>query len=261
MKFSVCIDMMFSALDFYDRIAAVKDCGIDAVEFWRWSNKDINKMKQKLSQYGMSVSVFNLDSTDENLSNRLSRGILNTRSTEELKRAIEESAPVYHELGASGMIVLVGENIKGASYDAQLNQMGESLINIAAVAEEKGVNLFVEPLNSTDRENYFMPWSQPLFNLLREVGSPNVKLLYDIYHQQMTEGGIIDRIRRNIDLIGHFHVADCPGRHEPGTGELNYPNILSEIERLQFAGYVGLEYRATKADSETLRFMSEVNYG
>ena len=81
-------------------------------------------------------------------------------------------------------------------------------------------------------------------------------MLYDIYHQNMMGDFSIDDIRNNIDIIGHFHVADAPGRHEPGTGKVDYVKIIDEIEKLSYNGYIGLEYRATKPDSETLGFLN-----
>jgi hydroxypyruvate isomerase len=103
-----------------------------------------------------------------------------------------------------------------------------------------------------------MPYSKPLFDILEKVNSKNVKMLFDIYHQQMTEGHLIESIDAQISRIGHFHVADCPGRHEPGTGEINYPNVISHIATLPYDGYVGLEYRATRDDCFTLGFLDEV---
>jgi len=83
-------------------------------------------------------------------------------------------------------------------------------------------------------------------------------MLYDIYHQNMMGDFDINQIKENIDLIGHFHVADCPGRHEPGTGNIDYVSIIKEINRLDYKGFIGLEYRATKPDSETFGFIKEI---
>lgn len=256
MKFSVCIDMMLKELDFYDRIDAVKKCGIDTIEFWKWSNKDTDQIRRRLDENNMGVSIFNLDSCNEILSWRLSRGILNSGDKDSLIAALRESAPVYRKLRAQGVIVLVGESISELSYDRQIDNIHQCLKAAAPIAEAEGVSLFVEPLNATDRPNYFMPYSKPLLDILKDINSNNVKLLFDIYHQQMTEGGIIDKIKDNIGYIGHFHVADCPGRHEPGTGELNYPKILNEIDKLGFSGFIGFEYRATKNDMETLEALN-----
>ena len=107
---SVCIDMMFSRYDFYERIDAVKSCGIDTIEFWKWTNKDIDRIAVLLKEKEMKLSIFNIDSSDEQLSYDLSRVILNDGRVEDFLKALEESIPVYKKLGASAMIVLIGEN-------------------------------------------------------------------------------------------------------------------------------------------------------
>ncbi len=257
MKHSCCIDMMFSNIDFYDRIAQVKRSGIDAVEFWKWSNKDIDRVIIEKEKNGLDFSVFNIDCKDERLSYDLSRGILNAGRKEEFLSALEESIPIYHKLGAHGMIVLIGETMDGISKLKQRDNVFDCLKAAAPIAQSNGVTLVVEPLNNIDRKNYFMPYATDLFDILKGLNSPNIKMLYDIYHQNMMGDFSIDDIKENIDLIGHFHIADCPGRHEPGTGNIDYRQIIGEINRLDYKGYLGLEYRATKQDSETFGFLRE----
>ncbi len=249
MNLSVCVDMMFSYCDFYNRFDEVKKCGIDTVEFWKWSNKIISKIMDS----GMKVSVFNIDSTDEELSYDLSRGILNDGRVDDFLQALEESVPVYQALDAKAMIVLIGEN---APYNEE--NVLKCLNAAKPLLNEYKMNLVVEPLNNIDRVGYSMPYAKPVFELLRKVGSPRIKMLYDIYHQNMMGDFSIDDIKNNIDIIGHFHVADAPGRNEPGTGKIDYVNIIKEINKLPYEGYIGLEYRATKKDGETLGFLKEV---
>ena len=258
MKYSACIDMMFAYKDFYDRFSEVKRCGIDTVEFWKWSNKDLDRVSEELCKNKQNLSIFNIDCHDEKLSYDLSRGILNSGRKQELVEAFGESIDAYRKLSAHGMIVLIGETRDDISKEQQDENILECLLAVKPYAEKENINLFVEPLNATDRKNYYMPYSKPLFDILEKVDSKNVKMLFDIYHQQMTEGHLIESIDAQISRIGHFHVADCPGRHEPGTGEINYPNVLSHIATLPYDGYVGLEYRATKDDCFTLSFLDEV---
>lgn len=246
---SFCIDMMFSHLDFYDRIQAARTCGADAIEFWKWSNKDI----ARIISSGAKVSIFNIDSADETLSYDLSRGILNDGRVEDFVSALRESIPVYHALSASGMIVLIGEN---APYHA--DNVYKCLTAALPLLEEHNITLLVEPLNNTDRSGYSMPYAAPVFALLKRINSPRIKMLYDIYHQNMMGDFSMEDIEENIAHIGHFHVADCPGRHEPGTGTVDYVPILQKIGSLPYDGYIGLEYRATKPDEETLDFLKEV---
>ena len=247
MKISVCIDMMFSYCNFYERIDQVRACGIDTVEFWKWSNKDL----EKIAASGINVSIFNVDSADEQLSYDLSRGILNDGREQDFLRALDEGIPVYKKLHASGMIVLIGEN---APYRSE--NVYRCLQAAVPVLERENVNLLIEPLNATDRKGYSMPYASPVFALIKELDSPHVKMLYDIYHQHMTGDFDMEELKQNISRIGHFHVADAPGRHEPGTGKVDYTAILKEISALPYSGYIGLEYRATKNDGETLGFFT-----
>lgn len=253
MRVSVCIDMMFANAEFMDKFDSVKKCGIDTVEFWKWTNKDVKSVKKALQDNGMKLSIFNLDSTDEALSYDLSRGILNAGRAEEFVSALKESIPVYKTLGADAMIVLIGEH---AEYNK--SNVKECLLSALPILRENDVTLIVEPLNSFDREGYSMPFAAPVLELLREINDPHIKMLYDIYHQNMMGDFSMQDIKESIDLIGHFHVADCPGRHEPGTGNVDYVSIIKEINKLDYNGCIGLEYRATKPDSETFGFLKEI---
>ena len=253
MKLSCCIDMMFSYLNFYDRIEAVKNCGINTIEFWKWSNKDLDKLEYILKIHHMDVSIFNLDSRNEELSTALSKGILNDGKSEELIWAIQENIPIYKRLRAKAMILLIGE---GKPFCRE--NVLRCLKAAAVLAVKENVNIVVEPLNSIDRIGYCMPYAKPILEILRQINCPNIKMLYDIYHQSMMNDFSIDEIWRNIDLIGHFHVADAPGRHEPGTGRINYPFIFRQIQNMPYHGYIGLEYRATKADEKTIDFFKEI---
>ena len=247
---SVCIDMMFPHLDFYNRINAVRECGINTVEFQKWSNKDTEKIKDS----GIGVSVFELDSSDKRLSKDLSRGILNQGRTEEFLSAIRESIPVYHRLGASGMTVFIGEN---APYNEE--NVYRCITDALPLLKENDVNILIEPLNDIDTNGYSMPYAAPIFELLRKINDPHVKMLYDIYHRYMMGDFSVEAIKSNIEYIGHFHVADAPGRHEPGTGSIDYVNVLNEISAMNYSGYVGLKYRSTQPDHKTLDFLSHTN--
>lgn len=251
-RISCCIDMMFAYTDFYSRFEAVKNCGINAVEFWKWSDKDIDRVSELSKKNGLTVSVFNLDSRDKKLSYDLSRGIINAGRKEEFVKALEESMPVYHKLNARAMIVLIGEN---REYSEQNSY--QCLKAARPILEKENINLIIEPLNNIDRKGYSMPYAKPVFKLLRRINSPHIKMLYDIYHQNMMKDFSVTDIKNNIDIIGHFHVADTNGRHEPGTGNVDFGNILKEISSLDYKGYVGLEYRATKRDEKTLDFLKE----
>ena len=113
------------------------------------------------------------------------------------------------------------------------------LKELKKISEESDIFLKIEPLNTlVDHKGYFLKYSSEGFNLVEEVNSKNIKVLYDIYHLQIMQGNIISDIEKNFDLIGHFHIADVPGRHEPGTAEINYKNIYKKIRDLGFSGFI-----------------------
>src|SRR5207248_4806901 len=122
--------------------------------------------------------------------------------------------------------------------------------------------LIVEPLNTlVNHAGYYLNFTREAFEIMRQVGSPYVKILFDIYHVQIMEGNLIDTIRNNIGHIGHFHVGDVPGRHEPGTGEINYKNVLRAIRATGFKDFVAVEYVPSKDAMQTLVEVRELAFG
>ena len=123
--------------------------------------------------------------------------------------------------------------------------------------EASGIMLVIEPLNELiDHQGYYLVRSEEAFQIIDEVGSANVKVVFDIYHQQISEGQLIANITSNIDKIGHFHAAGNPGRHELTRGELHYPSIFDAIGATGYRGFVGLEYWPVDDASIGLREVS-----
>ena len=119
----------------------------------------------------------------------------------------------------------------------------EGLREAAPILENAGITLVIEPLNELiDHAGYYLIRSDEAFQIIDKVGSPNVKVVFDIYHQQISEGNVIRNLTRNIDSIAHFHAAGNPGRHELTVGELNYRAIFDAIAETSYNGFVGLEY-------------------
>ena len=256
MKYSACIDMLFPEVDFYERFALAKSAGVDAIEFWKWSNKDLNKIQSNLKSNNLSVSVFNLDSQDEKLSADLSRGILNAGRVDDFINALKETIPVYKALNAEALIVLIGERLD-IPYDEQINNIIRCLEAAVPLLKKENVNLVVEPLNDIDRKNYFLPRAKEVLEILRKVDCENIKILLDLYHEQLMAGNLINTINENVDLIGHIHVADVPGRHEPGTGEINYSNVFKALKNNNYKKYIGFEFRSTKRETKTADLIKE----
>ena len=256
LRYSYCIDMMFAEMDFYKRFEYAKRCGANAVEFWKWSNKDIAKVKEELVKNELSFSIFNIDCKDEKLSYDLSRGILNAGRKEEFVSALKESIPVYKELNANGMIVLIGE-ILDIPYEEQIENIVTCLGAAVPIIEKEKVTLLLEPLNDFDRKNYFLPRAKEVLEIIKKVNSPNIKLLLDLYHEQLMAGNLINTIQENLLYLGHIHVADVPGRHEPGTGEINYKEIFKRLQEIGYEEYVGFEFRSTIDSEKLITYMED----
>ncbi len=172
-------------------------------------------------------------------------GLVNPREREGFLREIEASLQAAKKMDCRQLVVLTGNELGGIPRSEQMANAVAALREAAPLLEKNGVTAILEILNTyVNHAGYFLYWVRDGAELVDRVGSPNVKLLFDIYHTQIMEGNLIENIRMNIDRIGHFHVEDVPGRHEPGTGEINYRNVFRAIYELgdRFQGSVALEY-------------------
>jgi hydroxypyruvate isomerase len=144
--------------------------------------------------------------------------------------------------------------VPGASRDRQRQSIVEGLKLAHDIVAPRGLTMILEPLNTlVNHQGYYLNHTAEAFQIIREVDSPFLKILFDIYHVQIMDGNLIETIRNNIAAIGHFHVGDVPGRHEPGTGEINYGNVFKAIQKTGFSGFVAMEYNPSKGPMETLR--------
>jgi hydroxypyruvate isomerase len=171
--------------------------------------------------------------------------LVNPREREGFLRELNASIEAAKKVDTKRLVVLTGNELKGVSRSEQMTNAVAALREAAPILEKNGITAVVEILNTyVDHAGYFLYFVRDGAELVDRVGSPNVKLLFDIYHTQIMEGNLISNIRSNIDRIGHFHVGDVPGRHEPGTGEINYRNVFKAIYELgdRYQGYVALEY-------------------
>jgi len=247
LKFSVCVEMIFreEGVEYEERIAKAAVAGADAVEFWGTQNKDIDALAAAARTNGVAIAT--CGSTGH--------PIVDASVKDAFAAELRDTAiPIARKLGVPGVLKTVGQEMEGVDRRVQHNAIVDALKAAAPVLEEAGMKMYVEPLNvAVNHKGYYLYSSEQAFEILREVGSPNVLLLYDIYHQQITEGNIIQTIEENIDLIGHFHLADVPGRNEPGTGELNYANIFRRIDALNYDGYVGMEFKPTIDHSDAVK--------
>ena len=262
LQFSPCIEMMFREVDFYDRFAAAKASGVDCCEFWGWSKKDLGRLKEESQKHNVRITSISVDTTNPEVAEVFGKKRLLYRDAdahEAFRAALKETIKVAHDLNVPSVIVTTGNERNDIPHVEQHANVVLALKLAAPLLEDAGIQLVVEPLNVlANHMGYMLPSSYEAFGIVEEVGSSAIRVLYDIYHQQITEGNLIPTIRKNIGLIGHFHVADVPGRHEPGTGEINYRNVFRAIDELGYQKAVGLEYSPTKDSAATVREVMEL---
>ena len=246
LNFSVCIEMIFRDLPIEERIAKVAEAGAPAIEFWSWENKeDLDGIRAAADKHGLAVAAHS-GSPAKNLVDPSNKDAY----LEGLKKGIE----VARRLGCKTLLQTTGNEIEGVPRAEQHKSIVEHLKAAAPIVEDAGVTLVLEPLNTlVNHKGYYLDHTAEGVEIIEEVGSPNVKLLHDIYHMQIMEGNVIDTIAANIQHIGHFHTGDVPGRNQPGTGELNYANIFKKIDELGYEGFVGMEFKPIGDEVEVVR--------
>ena len=236
MNFSVCIEMIFNDRPLEERIAAVAESGFGALEFWGWRDKDLKAVRDKCDEAGLAIAAI-IGARQE---------IVDESTHQAFLQEIRESAEAARQLRAGAMIVLTGPEITDRPREEQHANIVSALRAAAPIAEQAGVRLALEPLNAlVDHKGYYLVSSEEGFEIVAEVDSPEVGLLFDVYHQQVTEGNVTSNLVGGIDRVVHVHVADVPGRHEPGSGELNYMNVLRATQEAGYSGYAGLEFSPT----------------
>lgn len=230
---SVCFDAVLEGVPLDEALRTVSDCGYSAFEFWAWWEKDLTIMNRLRKELDLSVSAC------------CTRFISLTdpERREDYVRGVEESIAAAKQLDCPTLISQVGDFIPDVPRSDQHASIVAGLRQATPLLEDAGITLVIEPLNEVvDHPGYYLISSDEAFDIVDEVDSPRVKVVFDIYHQQISEGHLLSRIKQNIEKIAHFHAAGNPGRNELSRGEINYPQIFEAISNSDYDGYVGLEY-------------------
>ncbi len=242
LKKSACIEPMYAELPFLDRFQAAADDGFDFVEFWSWTDKDLDAVKAAAESAGIGISGFNGDADYSLIDPTHKEAYLAflRRSVEAARKVGARSVTIHsNALGDGGVVV---NHYHDLSDTVKLCSMYDMLLECAKIAEESGIAMNLEPLNiTTDHVGNFLAHTQMAAEMTRLIGCPKLKVLYDAYHMQLNEGSLCDTIAAYADQFGHVHVADAPGRHEPGTGEINYHKVFACLEDNGYTGALGFE--------------------
>ena len=242
MKKSVCIETLFTEVPFEERFKKAKDAGFEYVEFWSWADKDVRRIRELCAEHDLKVASFSGDRDYSPIDKQHTRHYIDFIS-ESIRVAgtLECRYLVIHSnaLGEGGVVI---DPYLGKSDYQKFTTICSTLKAVSALAEKANIVLVLEALNTySDHVGNYLTSTEQSAKVVRLVNSPALRILYDVYHMQINEGNIFSTLERYIDLIDYIHIADVPGRHEPGTGEINFPGLLKKVDELGYKGYLGFE--------------------
>ena len=230
-------------MDFCEAIAKIAQLGFDAAETYNWKSLDLDAVRNACEQSG--VELLSMCTTEFNMTNPAKR--------EDWLNGLKESCAAAKRVGASKLITQVGADT-GEERARQHDSIVAALKQAKPILEDSGVTIMIEPLNIyVNHPGYYLWSSREAFEIIHEVDHPLVKVVYDIYHQQVMEGNIIPSITQNLDCIAHLHSAGHPGRHELQFGENDYKVIFAAVDKAGYTGACGLEYGPTMDSVESLK--------
>ena len=257
-KFSANLSMMFQEVPFMERFAAAAKAGFKAVEFMFPYEYSLSDLQQALSANGLELVLINLPAGNFAGGERGIAG--NPARQSEFRAGVSRAIEYAQGLGVGQVNCLVGKTWPDVPLAEQRRTMVANLRFAAEALAEKNIRLLVEPLNSRDVPGFFLDTTAKVFSVLDEVAHPNIYLQYDVYHAQRMEGELAGILKANLPRISHIQIADNPGRHQPGTGEINYRWLLAEFLALGYRGYIGLEYVPTPDSVGSLGWLREYGY-
>jgi hydroxypyruvate isomerase len=250
-RFSVMLWTIYRKLPFEQRLEKVAEAGYHAVElvdeYKNWQPEDFRRASAKLRALGIVVDAMAGVWT----------GIANPQAQAKFLADLTSFVPIAEQLQCPGIIVLSGDRVEGLSREAHHQSCVENLKRAAEIADKKNLTLLLENIDQEENPKYYLTSVAEGFEIIREVNHPRVKFLYDFYHEQISEGNLISKLEKNIAQVGLIHVADVPGRHEPGTGEINYASIYRKLVQLNYRGYVAMEFEPAGDPVSSLRTARE----
>jgi hydroxypyruvate isomerase len=251
-KFSANLTLMFTETDFLNRFERAYRSGFKGVEFmfpYGWDNRLI---AEKLEKFALEMVLHNLPAG--NWANG-ERGLACLPDKiGEFQDSIGLAIECAKALNCTRLNCMSGLTPKDQPPETVRKVLVENLRFAARALEKEHIKLMVEPINNRDIPGIYLTHTQQALELIKEVDHPNIWLQYDIYHMQVMEGNLIHSIRSNITKIGHIQMADNPGRHEPGTGEINFPNLFRAIDEAGYSGWIGCEYQPTGMTEDSLKW-------
>jgi hydroxypyruvate isomerase len=247
LQFSVMMWALNKRGSFEENLGRVAEAGYQHVElvgeFLRWSEEDWRRSLARMQALKISVDA----------TSGVKLGFADPAGGDAFLAELKGLIPMVQRLGCGQIILLSGKRVEGAAPGVQRTASIETLKRAAEILSAAGLMGVIEPIDRLENPTIYLDGVTEAFEIVRAVGSPKMKVLYDLYHEQRGMGNLIEKLEKNIDQVGLIHVADVPGRHEPGTVEINYGNVYKKLAELQYRGVIAMEFYPTGDVVETLR--------
>jgi hydroxypyruvate isomerase len=249
----LCLEMVLLKDSFEERVRKAAEAGFKNVEFW-WVDGTYKGSPDGIVELARKHKVRFTDTAANSPDGTKGGGLTDPKTHAGFLERVRVTLGFNKEADIPATIVLTGNIIPGMTESQMRKAVVEGLKPAVDLAEKAGVTLLLEPLNDkVDHPNYWLTSSDKGAEIVREIGSKRLRLLFDCYHMQIMEGDVVKHIERNIDVIGHFHSAGVPGRNELFRGETNYPFVIRQIDRLGYQGAFGLEYMPSMDDLTSMK--------
>lgn len=227
-----------------EMVAAAGYQGVQLVNEYRsWSAHQMRQMTARLRSLGLVCDTMS----------GINTGFADPKATMSLLAEFEALIPIAKDLGCPQIILLSGPRVPGLAQEAQFQASVDNLQRVADAAEKHDLRIVIEPIDPLENPTIWLTSVTDAFRIVRAAGRPNLKVLYDFYHEQRAAGNLIEKLEKNIEMVGLVHIADVPGRNEPGTGEVDYGNIYRRLAALNYNKYVAMEYYPTEDPVTSLR--------
>jgi len=258
MRLSLCLETVFTDRPFVERMQEASALGYSAIEFWDWRTKELMAIKESAAQFNLTIAAMSGNRQHALIDQNARPGLM-----AEMEQAFTAAQQLrcHHLMMLSDVLTADGSAATPPllSKQAKFESVVEGLQALVHQASGAGVVLLLEPLNSVlDHRGTFLDHSRMGFEIIQHVGSPQVKLLYDIYHMSMMGEDVMADMENNLEWIDYLHVADSPGRHEPGTGKIDYRGIADWLRRVSFDGFIGMEFFPQGPDHLAARAAQEI---
>jgi hydroxypyruvate isomerase len=253
MRFDVNLSILFTDVPLLERFERAAAAGFTAVELWWPRGEDLDAVHAAAAAHDLQVVALNFDAGDMPAGDR---GFLSDPSRDaEFRANVPVALELAGRLGCTKLNALVGVRIAGIARDEQLALARDNVRFAADRAAEQGATVLIEAVNTFENGPYLLSRTQEAIDFVDSVERENVRLQYDAYHMQRMEGNLAATIREHAGRFGHVQIADSPGRHEPGTGEIAYPYLLGVLRDAGYDGWVGLEYKARGAAEDSFAWL------